>query len=406
MTLPYLHTLARVAGTVYPETTWGGLGQRALFVIRSLCHYSSSRLWLEYLATERMTPIVRANPSLYRKSIRPYVSIHWPQQTKVEAMIHHYEFLARWLTPTAFHQAVSPAGCVVHSFPTKSGDQLTIRLRYEGKFRKEGEATLELESAQHGCGVCSLTFVVAADETGAASLVIGAVFGLPAGANKDIIKHVTKSLSGLRPKALLLLVLQDLARVWDVKWLLGVGSRIHTSRHLAYALNRSRRFTITYDEFWREVGGAQRRDGFFVLPLVPQARNLGDLPSHKRSLYRHRYALIDDLLNNLRGSLSDWQSAPPKPATPRGVCAPPRKKPRQLAPYVTGLLCLAALVSPNRSAAATDARSGHGLPAAIPPGRTCRAASLDVLPEQADPILIRAYDDPASTPTPPAERLP
>ena len=283
------------------------MGRRLLFVLRYLRDYRHSRRWLDFLATDLMVPIGQNNPGLYRKPIRPYVSIHWSQRTKIEALIFHYEFLARRLRPEFFRGIGSQEGMVLLTCDTKNNDQLRVRLHYDNKFRKEGEATLDLESAKYGCRVFSLTFVVAACVTGEPCLVIGAVSGLPANADKDIIKETAKALFGLRPKALLLLVVQQLAEKLKVKIILGVASRIHSSRHWVYAFNSSRRFAINYDDFWREVGGARRSDGMFVLPQTFPMKNLETIKSHKRSLYRQRYNLIDELRQQMKVNLRGWQ---------------------------------------------------------------------------------------------------
>ena len=337
MTPRFLQSLNRLALTLHPGPAWADFARRALFIFRQLRNYPHSKQWLDYLATSRMVTIIHNNPSLYRKSIRPYVSIHWPDRAKVAALIHHYDFLARRLAPAIFRQIVSPAGGVLLSFPVKNGDLLTIRLRYDGKFRKEGETTVDLESAKHGCRVSSVTFVVAASETGEPCLVVGAVSGLPAGVDKDIIKHTAKAMFGLRPKALLLFALQELAQAWGVKAILGVGSRIHTSQHVAYTFNRSRRFAIAYDQFWEEIGGTRRSDGFFSLPLISSFRTVEEIEPHKRSLYRQRYALIGELQGQLRSG-----EAPPPAAKTNGEPGPRPENLPMIMPLLASLiLCVA-----------------------------------------------------------------
>jgi len=306
----HLPSLWHVARVLHPGSSWAEPGRRLLFVFRHLRSPRLSAQWLEFLATTRLAPVARENPSLYRKPIRPYVSLRWPAATRVAAMIHHYEFLARVVEPEIFGRIASPAGAVLLSFPARTGDHFTVRLRYDAKFRKEGEVTVDLDSAMLGDRVSSLTFVVAAGAAGLPCLVIGAVSGLPAGADKDIIKHTTKALFGLRPKALLLLVVQELAQAWGIPVLLGVGSRVHPSRHLIYRLNHRRRFPIAYDDFWREMGGRRRNDGLFALPLATPTRDLREIESHKRSLYRHRQTLTAALQAQLRASLRDWRTAP------------------------------------------------------------------------------------------------
>ncbi len=313
-----LSTLLDNARAAHPEPTWGGLGRRAVYCCRYLLHLPHSHRWQVFLAQDWMHPVARENPSLYRKAIRPYVSLHWPRRTRIAAMIHHYEYLSRNLSAQDFRSIISPAGRELLSLSLRNGDQLTMRLLYDSKDRKEGETTLELVSARYRCRVSSLTFVVAVSEDGAPCMVIGAVTGLPAGAEKDIIKETSKALFGLRPKALLLQVLQLLADIWDVGFLLGVGSGIHPSRHLVYALNRSRLFAITYDDFWQESGGSRRSDGLFTLPPLPPARDLGTVASHKRALYRNRQLLLADVHLRLRVSgLGRGEKSPLDSATVR-----------------------------------------------------------------------------------------
>ena len=308
MMSPYLRKLARIAVTLHAKRDWANLGRRLLFVLRYLRGHHHSRRWFDFLATDLMAPIVQNNASLYRKTIRPYVSINWPQHMKIEALIFHYEFLAGRLPTEVFRQIGSVGGLILLTCDTMSDDRLSIRLHYDNKFRKEGEATLDLESAKYHCRVFSLTFVVAPCATGEPCLVIGAVSGLPANADKDIIKNTAKGLFGLRPKALLLLAVQQLAQQWKIKAILGVSNRIHSSRHWIYALNASRRFAITYDDFWREAGGARRSDGMFVLPQTFPTKSIETIKSRKRSLYRHRYILISELQEQLKANLRCWQT--------------------------------------------------------------------------------------------------
>ncbi|SDS46064.1 hypothetical protein SAMN05444173_2954 [Opitutus sp. GAS368] len=318
-----LAALRRVARAVYPGPTWKSRGLRVIFIARHLAHGRNAGLWLDYLGRPGMAAAVVQHPSLYRKVVRPYVSRNWPDAVKTAAMIHHYEALRRSVAPEVRAQIFSPAGAELAVFPVRNGDLLTVRLRYDPKFRKEGETTLELVSARHACRIFCLTFVLAPDRRQRRCLVIGAVSGLPAGTDKAIIKDTAKALFGLRPKALLLAVLQELAQAWGAHGLLGVGSRVHTSRHPVYALNRSRRFSIAYDEFWREAGGTRESDGFFRLPLHWVERPEAAIESHKRSLYRQRHAWIRDLQLTLRRRLREWAPAGPEKRDPEAVSGLP-----------------------------------------------------------------------------------
>lgn len=294
------------ARRVYPAAGWAGRAQRLLFVVRQLIHYPHARQWIHHLGRPPMDAVVARNPYLYRKIIRPYVSRDWPDALKVAALIHHYRFLSR-KAPGLFGGICSEEGVELTAFAVGQNERLRLRLRMDSKFRKEGEATLELISEKFQCRVYCLSFVIAPGLNGRSALIVGAVSGLPMGADKNIIKYTAKAIFGLRPKALLLIAVQELAQVWGIGFVLGVGSRIHTSRHASYVLNRSRQFDIAYDEFWQEAGGVRRGDGFYTLPSAFVERTPAAIPAHKRSLYRQRYAWID----GFRATLRERLTAPP-----------------------------------------------------------------------------------------------
>jgi uncharacterized protein VirK/YbjX len=304
----YWQILARSARTVYPRSTPADFVRRWLYCSLHLCHLQHSRRLLNFLDGELMNKVTSENPSLFRKLIRPYVTLTWSAGAKVEAILHHYHFLSRHMAPREFRRAVSPVGVELLSLRAGDRDRLTVRIRCDGKFRKEGEATLDLESAIFGCRVSSLTFVVAPSNSGRPGIIIGAVYGLPAGVSRDIIRDTAKALYGLRPKALLLLLLREMARTWGVGSLLGVGSQMHTSRHLIYRFNRSRLFAVKYSDFWVESGGEMRGDGLYWLPLNRGPRDLQSIPPTKRSQYRHRQTLIAELEGCLRANLESLRS--------------------------------------------------------------------------------------------------
>lgn len=306
-----MRRLAAAARAAHPSPTFAGRVARLVFIARQLIQLRHGRQWLDYLQQPEMAPVVAANPSLYRKIIRPYLSREWMAAEKVTVLIHHYDFMRQVLPPGRFTQMSSPGGIDLAVLPVSRGECLVLRLRADAKFRKEGEITLELISSRYQCRVSSLTFVVAADQRGTRALLIGAVHGLDQGVDKNIIKEVAKSVHGLRPKSLLLIAVQELAEAWNVPEILGTGSRIHTSRHAAYWLNRSRQFVIAYDEFWLESGGHLRPDGFFQLPGRFVERPLYTFPAHKRPLYRQRYAWIAETRMVFRRRIASWQPTVP-----------------------------------------------------------------------------------------------
>jgi uncharacterized protein VirK/YbjX len=60
-----------------------------------------------------------------------------------------------------------------------------------------------------------------------------------------------------------------------------------------HPLRGRRRFHADYDAFWRELGGVEAADGWFLMPTTLPHRAEADVPSKHRALARRR--------NELRG---------------------------------------------------------------------------------------------------------
>ena len=305
--LPRFYSVARA---VYPKFAVSDWADRLLFVFRSLrCHPHASD-WYDWLNEPLMAAAIRVNPMLYRKIIRPYVSPGWTTDRKLRVMTGHHEYVATRLTRTPFIQTCTREGLGLLNI-AHEGEEYQIRGVSDQKFSKEGELTLVLFSTKYNCHVSSLTFVIVESDTGPSHvMIIGGSQGLPAQADKNIIKEVSKLLHGLRPKALLLFAAQEIARAWQLDGIRAASNRTHISRHSDYALNRTRRPKLSYDEFWDESGGKSGSDDYYDLPMHYVRRTDAEIKSNKRSLYHQRYKMLDRLSTELQVRLSDLAPSP------------------------------------------------------------------------------------------------
>ena len=301
----FLRRLNRAARRLFPRTTIKSAGERVLFVVRYCEHLPQSRRWLDFIERGAMAEITALNPHLYKKIIRPYVCKSWTTARKLKALTDNYQFWMEAVPPEIVRGVFTTRGITLHELATKN-DRLTLRLRYDTRFNKEGEATLELISTKHDCRISALAFTVSTSIRGAPTMLIGCIQGLPAEMDKNIIKEVTKEMHGLRPKALLLQLSQELAAALGITAILGISNRAHISQHWNYALNRTRRPNLGYDEFWQEMGGLAGPDGFFKLPLMLQPRTHEEIKPNKRALYKQRYELIEQLQGAIRSRLKSF----------------------------------------------------------------------------------------------------
>lgn len=310
----------RAARRVYPKSGLKDAADRALFVMRSVSCHPAADEWYAWLDEPLMAPVARANPSLYKKIIRPYLTPGCTNDEKLSILRAHYRYLSSQVTRSAFLDICSRNGLELARFNTSDGDSFRLRCLSDGKFRKEGEHSLVLFSERHDVPVSSMTFVLRRQTDGACVLLIGGTQGLPKRADKSVIKDVTKSFHGLRPRAFLLFVAQQLGAAWHLDGIRALGNATHVSRHRDYALNRARRPRLAYDELWLESGGVPAEDGLYDLPRRHASRSMSEIKTNKRSQYQQRYALLDRLAVVLQLGLARLGVADvsPPPAAPVG----------------------------------------------------------------------------------------
>lgn len=106
-------------------------------------------------------------------------------------------------------------------------------------------------------------------------------------------KKFTKASFGIRPQNFIYLVLTALAKKWRLRAIYGVSSDYHVYQN---EKKSNEKVIFDYSEFWRETGGVLQKDNiWFSLPLKYPRKPLQEIASKKRSQYRQRYQLMDDL---------------------------------------------------------------------------------------------------------------
>ena len=61
-------------------------------------------------------------------------------------------------------------------------------------------------------------------------------------------------------------------------------------------VRRDRKLKTSFSDFWAEAGGTPTNDArFYELPLTETRKTAEEILTHKRALYRRRFALLDDL---------------------------------------------------------------------------------------------------------------
>jgi hypothetical protein len=268
-----------------------GLRKRLKFFVRAWRQPRLTNMWLARLAQADLAPLWMARPRLATKLQRPYVHCEWRVLERFAALMGHYDILPRIFSADVRQAIYYEEGlaiiCLIN--PT-SGRRLDVRLFYHDQFEKEGELTLAICDVDTELTLAGITFCLA-QPAHQRTLIIGGLQASSDPQTRVLIHDVSKEMHGLRPKALALWCLQQLAACWQVGRIEAVGDAQHVYRHWSKRLE----FAASYDEFWSESDGRRLPGGGWELPLQLKQRTRAELKPSRRKAHERRYAMLDAL---------------------------------------------------------------------------------------------------------------
>ena len=257
--------------------------------LRALAHPGATQRWLALLnAHPALADCVRHRPSVLNKIYRPYLTATLDVAQRLVVLRSHYVFMFSHGLAGLVSQA-SGSGFLLADLPGKSGVPYTIALRAAGTCEREGELVLQLCCA--GAVVYSTAFTFST-QGGVPLVSIGCLQG-PRGADAlEAIKQATRELHGLRAKALLVGLVQQLGDALGCAELRLVGN---ANRTAGRALGRGQ-VRADYEQLWTELGAVRRADGDFAMPCAPLAPlDLEQVVQKRRSEARKRHQMLQDV---------------------------------------------------------------------------------------------------------------
>lgn len=162
---------------------------------------------------------------------------------------------------------------------------------------REGHLTLSLFKDEFRA--FSISFSLFRD--GALEMFIGGIQGRQDDNILDLYRALTKELHGVRPRDFMLEMLRLFARSIRVEHLYAVSDDHKISTH---AFFRKQGVGASYDQVWEERGGIKVADTHYELPLDGNRRELGEVAAKKRSMYRQRYEMLDEIRDALPRDLT------------------------------------------------------------------------------------------------------
>jgi uncharacterized protein VirK/YbjX len=264
------------------------LRKRIKFFVRAWKQPRLTSAWLARLAQADLAPLWMARPRLATKLQRPYVHCEWRVIERFAALMGHYDVLPRIFSADVRRAIYFKKGiAIIRLANPTSGRQLDVRLFYHDQFEKEGELTLAICDVDTELTLAGLTFCLA-QPAHQRTMIIGGLQASRDPRTQVLIHDVSKEMHGLRPKALALWCLQQLAACWQVGRIEAVGDAQHIYRHWS----KRREFAASYDEFWSESDGRRLPGGGWELPRQLKQRSRAELKPNRRKAHERRYAML------------------------------------------------------------------------------------------------------------------
>lgn len=235
------------------------------------------------------------NVNILENAHVPYVHKNWSIKYKIERKKNHYKLLKtypfKWFDISENQHIILSE--LIDFFP-----HIRIIADRPCLMRNEGEIAINI--FQGDCRIYTIMFLFQKENENI-RMIIGAIQGSGRDNIREVYSKITRQLHGSRPRDFLLVVTKIIARCLGCSEIWGVADINHISNHWA---NKSNNKLAKYDEIWIQHGGELNNYGFYSMKTVYQKKDMQEIASKKRAMYRRRYELFAQLEKNINENLS------------------------------------------------------------------------------------------------------
>ncbi|WP_025235102.1 VirK/YbjX family protein [Mannheimia sp. USDA-ARS-USMARC-1261] len=275
------------AHELYPNRgTKSYAGKRLRFNLRSWLHRDKIQKFKLFIEQNpQLLPLLNARPNYSYPLAHRFLDKRFSSTQRLEQMCDNLLFLPQKLShlPPLWEQKVS-FGEVISDF------ELILNINEHQPM--EGFWALELRYKPADQLVYLLTFGKLNN-----ALLIAVIQGPNFDGSKELVKQLTKGCYGLRPAYLMVEAMKALTSVLGYESLLGIPQKYQNKSRLV----QSKRYVVDYDAIFAESNGENRK--YWQLPLELKSKKMDEIPSKKRSMYRKRYEMLENLKSAMKAIL-------------------------------------------------------------------------------------------------------
>lgn len=236
--------------------------------------------------------IFKLEPNVLGNLVWPYIHKDWNVSQRFSRIANHYALLKDMPKYLDLSDGLPKQIVSLNAFSPNA----SIVLDKPQWFVREGEIVLNI--FHHDLRVMSVAFSLGHNNNEIA-LYVGGIQGIYSGFSSEksleTIKQLTKDFNGLRPRSFVIAMLRIIATHIGATKILAIDQLHRHHWHPYFKLASKIINKTNYDEIWIDNGGVAGNDGFYQLKTSTAHKDLSEIDSKKRSMYRKRYEMLDQI---------------------------------------------------------------------------------------------------------------
>ena len=270
-----------------------------VFLARCLLHSRQlNRLEKFFSSTEILREVAENFPFVYEQATRSFFYYKSKFDERVNLIENHMNFLQSNFNDDFLRRIYRGDKIELWKKNIENLGDMRLVICIEPGQRKEGllSAMLRLND---DFPIYQIMFWISQN-----NLYIGAMQGPNVDNAKELVKIITKKSHAYRTKNLILYATQAITRAMNLKKIFAVTNYgYYANNHI----RRDRKLKTSFSDFWLECGGNFTDDERFIeLPTVELRKNFEEIPTHKRALYRRRFAMLDEIDNSVSDKIKSF----------------------------------------------------------------------------------------------------
>jgi uncharacterized protein VirK/YbjX len=297
-TLSRVHRLGR---GMHPVLSLNQFKHQVFLLGRALVFLPEIRKWFEISDNPLLSQALKRFPLISGAIYWPYINHTWPMQRKLAVIDQHFRMLdgsAKIIAHATFEEI---------ELARLEDDYAGLRLVLDKAkwFLREGEIVLNLFINEQR--FYSIAFTLGMEE-GLPVVLVGALQGSNSDAAQEVYRDITHALHGMRPRDFLMVSLKLLCVELGIDriWAVSSDNRQHNSPY--FGGGHKEKVLVAYNEVWQEHGGVALGNGFFEIPALVRHKDMSEIPTRKRAVYRRRYEMLDKLALDIKASCAQYAS--------------------------------------------------------------------------------------------------